>query len=132
MFVHVAPVADDMTVQEFCGRLFTALQRIQGTWSRDDCPETESRCSDDNLPGQRETLTELLSLGSARIATEFQHWPIHIHRCVERKRRLWLSRWLPEAGSTGFPRGAAEARTGQGLGRAAKVASAGNLVYTQH
>ena len=60
MFVHVAPVADDMTVQEFCGRLFTALQRIQGTWSRDDCPETESRCSDDNLLCQRETLTELV------------------------------------------------------------------------
>ncbi len=60
MFVQVAPVADDMTVQEFCGPLFTALQRIQGTWSRDDCPETESRCSDDNLLCQRETLTELV------------------------------------------------------------------------
>src|ERR1017187_4055342 len=58
--VQVAPVADDVAVQEFCGRLFTALQCIQGTWSRDDCPETESRCSDDNLLCQRETLTELV------------------------------------------------------------------------
>ena len=68
--VQVAPVANNVAVQECCWGLSGTLQRFQGSWRGDNHAEVESSRCDDGLPCLRETLTELLSLGSARIATE--------------------------------------------------------------